>query len=162
MADGLFANLRHRYEQKGDKRALLQAILYASMFGRRLPKWAADAFKAAYERVERGDAESWDDAFGRPHPAGKHLKSVRLDFLQYELWGMVNYLHEHEGRPIDEELFEAIGQKFGLGKTTVNKRYYAAKRALEGVKIWPDPLTAYVVKVVADALNEHEARLPAK
>jgi hypothetical protein len=127
--------LRGRYEA-GERGVLLLVILFAAMFRSPIPDWAADAFKEAYERVERGDAGTWDDVFGRPHPAGRHLRSIQLEHQRFKVWGLVRYFHEGEGRPIDDGLFEHIGEMTRLGKTTtIKKLYYKAERAMRRVKI---------------------------
>ena len=134
MSDDAAEDLRGRYEA-GEKKMLLLAILYATMSRSPLPDWAADAFKNAFELVERGGAGSWDDVFGRPHPAGEHLKSIRRAYLRFEVWGLVRYFHEREGRPIDDGLFEHVGEMTGLGKTTtIKKLYYEAEHAMRSVK----------------------------
>jgi hypothetical protein len=128
----LFAYLRARYEG-GDKSALLQAIFFAGMYRCPLPDWLADAFKAAYEHVKRGGARSWDDAFGNPHPVGKHLESIKHEAWRYQIWGTVRDLHECEKLAIDTELFERVGELIGLSAAVVKSQYYEAKHALERV-----------------------------
>lgn len=136
--DRLFEDLRTTHG-KGDKRALLQAILYASMFRCPLPDWAADAFKTAYEHVERGGAASWDDVFGRPHPPGKQLRSIKLNAQKYEVLRLVRSLAAGKNMALDEKLFEEVGKIFGVKKTKISELYYKAKRALEDVNLGPEP-----------------------
>jgi hypothetical protein len=138
--------LRRRYEA-GERGVLLLTILSAAMFRRLIPDWAAEALKAAYERVECGDARSWDDVFGRPHPEKKHLRSIQWENRKYEVWRIVRWFHENEGRCIDNELFEDVGRYFGdvdrmmgrntatISRTTISKLYYEAKDALDRVEL---------------------------
>ena len=133
--DSLFEDLCVLYKS-GDISALARAILYTSMFRCPLPDWAAEAFKAGFERIERGGAVSWDDVFGWPHPKGKHTRSVEQETLKYEVWRTVRWLHQREKRPIDNGLFEDVGTMMGVGgKTTTSKLYYEADRALDRVNL---------------------------
>ncbi|PWT84410.1 MAG: hypothetical protein C5B56_15680 [Proteobacteria bacterium] len=150
MSDDPAEDLRAHYEA-GDKSALLRAVLYAAMFRRPLAEWAADAFKAAYECVERGGARSWDDVFGYPHPPGKQLRSIQLDALKYQVWSVVR-AGAAKGMAIDEQLFEEVGNIFGIGKTKAGELYYEAKRALD---ISPPDVTETAKGQNADYLPDY-------
>jgi hypothetical protein len=140
MHDGRSEYFRARYEA-GDKLSLLQAILYAGMFREPIPDWAAEALKSAYEEVKRGGASSWDEVFGKPHPKGKHLRTIQQEAQKYLVHETVCFLHEKEGAAIDGELFGRVGQLTGVGsKTLIGRLYYEVKEAFERVgPIGPNP-----------------------
>ena len=45
------------------------------------PDWLAVAFGRQYRKVAHYEVSSWDEAFGKPLPPGKHLSSLRLSLL---------------------------------------------------------------------------------
>ena len=78
-----------------------------------------------------GGARSWDDAFGSPHPKGRHRNAVRLEKLKYKVHSRVRDIHKKEGVSINNELFERVGKELGLGgKTTVSELYGKVERML--------------------------------
>ncbi len=110
--------------EAGDKNALLAAIHICATHCLVLPEWLAKAYISEYDKVLRHEVGSWDDAFGRPFPKGKHLNAARKKREKAgEVWHRVRQLHD-QGRPIDEALFEEIGKEFALGKTLVSEYYY--------------------------------------
>jgi hypothetical protein len=114
---------RERFE-RGDKAALLGAVRICANHDLPLPSWASRAFIAAYDRVLRLDTGSWDDAFGRPYPKGKHLAAMKKKRLhRVPVKVAVDRAHK-AGRAIDETLFSQVGKEFGLGITLVAELYY--------------------------------------
>jgi hypothetical protein len=125
---------RSEYEA-GDKAALLQMILLCVQDQRPLPDWAGTAFEELYHWVITGGARSWDDAFGNPHPKKKHVHSIRLEKLKWKVHTRVRDIHEKEGVPIDEKLFERVGIEMGIGgKTVVNGLYYKVESILRRLR----------------------------
>lgn len=118
---------RKKFEQ-GDKMALLAAIRTCANHDLPLPRWASRAFVVAYDRVLNCKLGSWDDAFGRPYPKGSHLSALRKRRLYTMPVRMAVTRASESGRPIDETLFEEIGQQFGLGKTLTMELYYGRKQ----------------------------------
>jgi len=124
----------HERFERGDKVALLGAIRICANHDLPLPDWASRAFIRAYDRVLRLDTGSWDDAFGRPYPKGKHLSAMRKKRM-YRYPVRVAVAREHKaGRAIDASLFEKIGDEFGLGKTLTAELYYGKTKAKSAVK----------------------------
>lgn len=110
--------------EAGDRNALLGAIRICANHDLVMPEWLARAFIRAYDKVLRHDVGSWDDAFGRPLPKGRHLNAARKKRNKAPaVWRRVRKLHE-EGRAIDDLLFEDVGKELGLGKTLVSEFYY--------------------------------------
>jgi hypothetical protein len=150
VTDDPFEYLRECYVA-GDKTALARVLLYASMFLCPIPEWAAEEFKAAYERIERGDAASWDDVFGRPHPAKKHLFSVQLNHRKYEIWSTVRYLRK-QGKSLGEAI-KFVANTACISEGTIRRLYYAVendarhKQALREIEAVP-PVPAQPTDII--------------
>jgi len=117
--------------KNGDKSALLDAIYYCCLMKRPLPEWLRRAFLTAYNTKTGYEIKSWDDAFGQPHPKGKHVDRERLKFkLRHILVQRVEELQSE--MPIDKKLFEKIGKELGIGgSTTISDIYYEERRQLK-------------------------------
>jgi hypothetical protein len=114
------------------KAAVLLMIRHCFMQRWPVPDWAQQAFIDACFHVEMGGAASWDDVFGRPHPPGKHLRSIQLENRKYGIYSRVQEIVEKEDVPIDDKLFERVGRETGLGGATVIKNaYYRVKKILD-------------------------------
>jgi hypothetical protein len=114
---------------RGDKVALFAAMKNCAQHGLVMPEWVSRAFLAGYRKVISYRVGSWDEAFGRPHPKGKHLDNLREDReKQVAIAIHIRRLVRSEGRPIDDALFEEVGKKFGMAKTRCNRLYYEAKK----------------------------------
>jgi hypothetical protein len=119
--------LRARYE-KGEKQALWEMLLYCIAYRWALPEWAAGALTEADSRFESGQLKTWEEIFGKPY-RGKTRKGSHTKAQASPVWEEVNRLHR-EGRPIDGNLFEEVGQKFGIGKTRTSDLYYEFDQSL--------------------------------
>lgn len=127
---------RKRFEA-GDRMALLAAIRRCACHDLPLPDWASRAYIRAYDKVLNCQSNSWDEVFGKPYP-GKHLASLltqrqkgpaiyqRIRYLRKE-----HYEAQEDGScklvssiPIDEALFERVGEEFGMKKTRCSVLYY--------------------------------------
>jgi hypothetical protein len=121
--------------ENGDKRALLDVILACARKDLPLPAWANAAFGEAFWRSRRGKLKSWNEVFGKPYP-GKSRKGAATEARGIDIWLEINRLHHHEGRAIDEGLFELVGKKLGVGRrSTVSRLYWRFERAIRK----PDP-----------------------
>jgi hypothetical protein len=117
--------------EAGDKAALLLIIQHCFMQRWPVPDWAQQAFVDACGCVEMGGAESWDEAFGHPHPPRKHKRSIQLENRKYGIYKRVREIVEKEDAPIDDKLFERVGRESGLGGATVIKNaYYRVEKIL--------------------------------
>jgi hypothetical protein len=120
--------------EAGDKAALLLMIRHCFMLHWPVPEWAARAFADACSYVEMGGAASWDEVFGRPHPPGKHKRSLQLENRKYGIHRRVREIVDNEGCSIDDKLFERVGRETGLGGATVIKNaYYRVEKILHRV-----------------------------
>lgn len=121
--------------EAGDMLALMRAINTCAVNEIVIPEWAAAAFSNGFRAVVTGRSGSWDDAFGRPHPKGTHLNAIRkrraLDGAVY--WTAYHILEDNPEMPIDEHLFEIVGNKFAIGKTLAAELYYQYKNKISTV-----------------------------
>lgn len=123
-ADFLEAN--KRLFESGNQWSLMQSICVCAREGRPLPRWAADAFVSAFEKIERAEFNSWDRVFGTPYGKGKHLSAIRKRKKQaYKVVSCIKQIRQDAPEtPIDDELFFRVGKKLGLGKTLASQYYY--------------------------------------
>lgn len=119
---------RQRFEG-GDKAALLAAVRICANDDLPLPPWASKAYIRAYDAVLNCRTGSWDDAFGRALKKGTHVAALQRRRRQRrKVWLAVRRAVEHDGRAIDESLFEDVGKALGFGKTRAAELYYEAHR----------------------------------
>lgn len=108
----------------GDGRALLESIRDCGEYQLTIPPWLAALFSQAIRKVAAYEARSWDDVFGKPHP-----KSIRLEdqAARHRLGPVVAYAvlraHRDDLKPLDDGLFEEIGERFNIGKTKCSELY---------------------------------------
>lgn len=112
----------------GDKRALFRAIHYCGQQRLILPEWVHLAFTEAAERWFEFEVKTLDEAFGVTHPKGMHFdERRRFQRIAPKIFQRIRE-EQHEGRPLDESLFEEVGNEFFVEKTTASKAYYAMCR----------------------------------
>jgi hypothetical protein len=97
-------------------RFTLQAINHCFSTGRPVPESVQKSFERIYAKERT--YKSWDRAFGQPRKRAKHLTSLG-DIERLVLVAKSN------GQPIDNQLFEAIGRKLGIGGSTKVKELYS-------------------------------------
>ena len=128
MLEQFFEACGEDYKQ-GNKWALMQVIWVCAQKKIPLPEWATKEYILAYETAQSGKARSWDDLFDRPYPKGTHLNAVykKHKTLWPLFWYVRKFLEENPNTPIDDCLFETVGQKFNIGKTLASEYYYEAR-----------------------------------
>ena len=131
--DELSEELRREYGRR-NKAALLQAVFHAAQERRRLPEWAAEAFEAAYAWIMSGGARSWDDAFGTPHRTNKHLRKRVNDSKRFAIYSRVLSMSKEKKIGVGDELFELVGEEFGLKKTKVGELYSRVKGTMDRLR----------------------------
>jgi len=116
----------------GDKRALLEAVLHCMVGrGRKAPIWVRLAFANAYTDVTYyAKFGSWDDVFGKPWPKGHREQAQRRAKLRLYVWQRIRELHDHHARGIDNNLFEEVGEEFGVGGRQAKEMYYRVEKRL--------------------------------
>ena len=93
---------------------------------KKVPKWVREALCKGYAEIFNARAGSWDDVFGRPKG---HLKQRRRrQGLQFPIWKRIRYLRA-TGKGLDDNMFAAIGEEFGVGARQAKSMYYAIERS---------------------------------
>lgn len=125
---------REQYEA-GHLDAILFALSRCYRYDLEVPGWAKEGLLRITDSIELFQARGWDEVLGRPIPKGTHIASVRKRHrLRPAVFNEV--LAELEkGSPIDEALFERVGQKLGAGKSLVSELYYEEKK--RATEDWP-------------------------
>jgi hypothetical protein len=120
--------LKVAYEN-GDKMALFAAMRKCANHDLIMPPWVSRGFISGYDSVLTCRVGSWDDAFGRPYPKGKHLVNMQQDRLKrYAIYFRIKEIIEAERHAIDDGLFERAGSEFGVSKSSANRLYYEAQK----------------------------------
>ncbi|HEY9069529.1 MAG TPA: hypothetical protein VIV61_04690 [Candidatus Ozemobacteraceae bacterium] len=117
----------------GDGLALMNAVNECLSNGLVAPDWLAKEFRQRYNAVAERHVKSWDDekALGRPLQKGRHLESAREKMrLSLPVYGLVREL-QAQGEPIDESLFERIGEQLDISPATAKEYYYSVRKELE-------------------------------
>jgi hypothetical protein len=83
--------------ESGDRSALTVAVFYCARFQAVIPEWAADALLEIQEKLESGELQDCNEAFGwkseypdkrcKMHRQNKHAKAVLSRLLAYRLEG---------------------------------------------------------------------------
>lgn len=124
-----------KYRQDGGIKDVLETIFICFVFSFPIPQWCVDAFTEAFAPVGMSQVKSWDDAFGRLHKKGTHVSANRRkETVGFAVYQEINRIRKETPlRPIDEGLFEEVGQKLGIGKTLADEYYYHWKGLREEV-----------------------------
>ena len=134
---GFLNGCKAEYEA-GNQWALMQAIRVCASDDVPMPNWVATAYVKCFEACRIGEAKSWDDVFGKPHPKGSNLSAILKRHKNQ--WPLVNRIRELKAADptlaLDEGLFEKVGKEFGLGKTLASEYYYDAKQTAEKYGLW--------------------------
>lgn len=90
------------------------------------PEWAINAFCDCYLKWYLFQAKTLDEAFNVKRPKGIHIKKrARREWLKSRVVIEAMKLHANgAGIPFGEELFDRVGQKFGIKKSEANEIYY--------------------------------------
>jgi hypothetical protein len=127
--------LEARFEA-GDGFALLHAIRKCANHDLVMPHWVAQNYINRFDRVLHCKLASWDEAFGRPHPKGKHISDMR----QRTELRLAVYLRIREIRQadksiaIDNNLFASVAADLGIKRSLCSELYYQAKRMMPPLK----------------------------
>jgi len=122
-------DLEEEYQLDGSGFVVLAAVRVCANHALVMPEWVAQAFINSYDKVLNARAGSWDDAFGRPYPKGKHLNTARRSrVLPIAVYLEGKRILADKQSTIDDDFFEDLGSKFGLSKTIANEMYYEGRR----------------------------------
>jgi hypothetical protein len=116
--------LEKEYNRGRQSIYLFHAIGLCASHSVLLPRWAADAFRHGFWKVERAHARSWDAAFGAPLPKGAKLPALRRKQLfSWSVYFRVRELNQ-ANTPIDDGMFEVVAREVGIGKRACKEYYY--------------------------------------
>ncbi len=112
----------------GDRVALLAAVRECARCGLPMPDWVASAFIRSYDQVLNCRVKSWDEAFGKPFPKGKHVEALRQRReLRFAVGlAVLDRVKRDPSTPIDKGLFEVVSEEFGIGASQAEELYYSA------------------------------------
>ena len=117
----------------GNRLALAHAIAICAKLVIPLPAWAAAAYVAGYRDLINYHADNWESIFGPAKPEG-HLNALRKRHQKSVAVGLAIEREHEAGKPIDDELFTAIGTKLGIGATLVKEYYKEHKVVMERIR----------------------------
>jgi hypothetical protein len=117
----IFQEFEREYRD-GKKEPILSAMALSLFCGAEIPAWAKDAFINAYFHDR---PRSWDEAFGRPHPRGKKVASVRRrdETARRVFSGVRRLLAEGKVTGIEAALRQ-VGEAFGLSYPSARAIWY--------------------------------------
>jgi hypothetical protein len=122
--------LRPRIEA-GDGVALLDALDFCARAGMAMPAWLGEAYSARYVDWATFRKPTLDAAFGATRK-GVHVKArARRALLMPRIVLAAMRLHEQEGLPYDDALFERVGKE--LRVDDAKHLFYAPDNPWRGV-----------------------------
>ncbi|MDR7070526.1 hypothetical protein J2X02_003391 [Pseudoxanthomonas japonensis] len=148
--------MQKRKVEAGDAEALLWAIHYVIEGGTTFPQWLGTSVNEAIIGYITHEHSSLDESFGVMRPRGyrRGAENKQAKCADNSNW-IVIQLSKH-GYPIDDQLFEVVGERFGVKKTTAKKWYYGAKKSNDSV------LYAFEQGERLDELPDHLKRMAAQ
>jgi len=115
----------NRKSIEADGLALLGAVGMLLANGLAAPAWLAEAFHARWGRFQRQEVGSLDECFGNS-PATERVRRAKqreLDLIGPVHAAVIAEVEADQEVPIDVHFFEAIGDRFGIGKTLCRELY---------------------------------------
>jgi hypothetical protein len=123
ITDSAIEDCRKRFEA-GDAKALLDAVDFCARSATAMPLWIVEAFCARYAEWSRYEVKTLDQAF-RVVRKGERIPNRKVrEWLKPRVAMEANRLHIQEKLPIDEALFERVGQILGIPTGTARDIYY--------------------------------------
>jgi hypothetical protein len=115
---------RERFEA-GDGAALLDAIDYCARTGTVMPLWLGDAYCLRYIAWLKYQTKTLDQAFDVERKGERIPERRNREWLKPRVALEVDKLHREQGLPIDEALFELVGQALEIKPGTARDIYYS-------------------------------------
>jgi hypothetical protein len=114
---------------RGDKQALLWAVMFPARKGKPAPEWAAKALANVLYEAATGNFKSWDEAFGRIFARKKRTTMDKMARKMLAAYDRVIKLNSDDPKanPIGNILFWEVGQELSIGRNYVSQ-YYARVR----------------------------------
>ena len=124
-ASRILEEWRETYEKTGDGEIVLFCINLCAHFELAMPEWLGTAFSQRYKLFWSAEVYELGEAFGVTRPKGFNLNALRK-MLKYQepVYYRIKTIHDDEGKPIDQALFNAVGQEFFISGSTARDYYY--------------------------------------
>ena len=117
----------HRQFRAKNERALLDAVDFCARAGMAMPPWLANAFCRRYMKWHQFEAKSLDEAFKVERPKRMQTKKAeRREKLKLQVVLEVLRIQSEKRVPLDNTLFERVGEKLGIKRAHVAKMWGAS------------------------------------
>jgi hypothetical protein len=123
FTDLAIENCRKRFED-GEAAALFEAIDYCARSGTAMPVWLAEAFCSRYIAWLKYQVKTLDQAFGVERKGERIPERRERESLKLRVVIEVDKLHRQQGLPIDEALFELVGEALEIKPGMARDIYY--------------------------------------
>lgn len=127
-----------KYDASGNGLWLLESVRRCMQYGRPVPDLLRHDFEAALERYRAAEARTLDDAFHVSRPKSwsqtKARKLLQKDAVGLSLAHRVyaEIMKRHAAKePIDEGMFEVVGEMFGMKPSACRDCYREAKAVIK-------------------------------
>jgi hypothetical protein len=118
-----FERLRRQFDA-GHRQSALTAIQFAWMLRAPVPDWALAVIGQAVRDWNGAEFRTLDEALGVQRPKGWRMDAARrAQMLGGAIFVGVNQLLA-AGEPYSDDVFAAIGARWGVGKTAAKEIYY--------------------------------------
>lgn len=128
-------NIKNCYQLylEGDKRAVLHGLNLSLHNSLPIPEWIKNAYVSAYNGINHYKEKNWDAVFGKPYPKNTVIKAKKkMRDLCWKVHDRVSEIkNNNPDTPIDEYLFEQIGEEFDIKKTLASEYYYHIEKYLD-------------------------------
>ncbi len=116
--------------ENGNSYTILKAIKYCGNEQIIMPEWLVDAFYKITNKFNNFEVKTLDEAFGFEWPKGMHLNKMKKKRnQQFKVYFKVcDYIKS--GNPIDDNLFDKVGDEFHIGKSLVKDYYYDQQKRM--------------------------------
>jgi len=113
----------------GEKAQLMAAINWCAAIGWPMPDWAASAYMDGYRRVAfEFKSNSWNTAFGKPHPGAKLPARRQLKALEWKVFEGVFLMRGM--RPKPKAIFEKVAKKNRISVALCRKYFFDFQKQL--------------------------------
>jgi hypothetical protein len=127
-----FERYRRKYEA-GDISTLPTALWFCLTNNEPVPDWLKDAYLKATHRVWSHEVSSWDDVFGKPLKKGRQRAAAQRKYaLANPVWQRVMHFVHEANEKIEKDLFQRVGEEFGIGGTLAAEIFYEVERNEQG------------------------------
>ncbi len=120
------------YKEKKDPALIIEGLYVCSLNSLPLPRWCEFGFLKAYRTIRHYKAKSWDQVFGKPHKKGKQLYAAAQQRGKgLKIYNRITGIKKKDPSiPIDNSLFEDVGEEFGCCRTLAADYYYYWKNRI--------------------------------